>query len=173
MKRTELFDKILSKIYDDQNSFLVTNVWAERKFGITDENLIESIVDEMIEQKWVLPKKDNKFSVMIKNDGKQMIKKYGSYSSFERSINRSNKWTTAGKNIKIIFSFIVGIAIIYGSVVTYLNLQKDKKIDSQQTEIKQLNGKIDSLKTELNKRTTTTAIIQRGDSTVTKNINNN
>jgi hypothetical protein len=36
-----------------------------------------------------------------------------------------------------------------------------------------LNKTIDSLQTELKKRHTTTAIIQRGDSTKTKNINNN
>jgi uncharacterized membrane-anchored protein YhcB (DUF1043 family) len=80
-----------------------------------------------------------------------MMKKHKSYSSFEKSINRANNRTKAENNIKIILSIIGGIGVIYGCVFTYLNYQKDRKIDNQQTEIKKLNGQIDSLKTELKK----------------------
>ncbi|RBP25586.1 hypothetical protein DFR65_1261 [Oceanihabitans sediminis] len=155
MNRTELFDKVLKQIYDNPDSFWIIPTWCEREFGITDRNLIESIVDEMIERDWVLPKNHSKYSVMIKYNGQQVYEKYGSYSSFEKSINKANSRTKAEKNIKIILSIIGGIGVIYGCVFTYLNYQKDKKIDNQQSEIKALEKTIDSLQTELKKRHTT------------------
>ena len=92
---------------------------------------------------------------MIKYNGQQIIKKHGSYSSFEKSINKANSRTKAEKNVKIILSIIGGIGVIYGCVFTYLNYQKDKKIDNQKTEIKALKKTIDSLQTEFKKRHTT------------------
>ncbi|WP_107038070.1 hypothetical protein [Brumimicrobium mesophilum] len=173
MNRTELFDKILKQIYDNPDSFWIIPTWCEREFGITDRNLIESIVDEMLERDWVLPKNRSKYSVMIKYDGQQVYEKYGSYSSFEKSVNKANSRTKAEKNVKIIFSIIGGIGVIYGSVFTYLNYKKEREIDKQQTEINALKKTIDSLQTELKKRHTIKAKIHRGDSTKTKNINNN
>lgn len=173
MNRTELFDKILNHLIDNPNNFWILIPTCEKYFGVTDRRLIESIGDEIIERGWATPKKDDKYSVYIHYDGIEMMKKHKSYSSFEKSINKANSRTKAEKNIKIILSIIGGIGVIYGCVFTYLNYQKDRKIDNQQTEIKKLNKTIDSLQTELKKRHTTTAIIQRGDSTKTKNINNN
>ena len=109
---------------------------------MSNRRLIESIGDEIIECGWAKPKKDDKYSVYIHYDGIEMMKKHKSYSSFEKSIYRANNRTKAENNIKIILSIIGGIGVIYGCVFTYLNYQKDRKIDNQQTEIKKLNGKL-------------------------------
>ena len=174
MNRNELFDNILKQIYDNPDSFWIIPTWCEREFGITDRNLIESIVDEMLERDWVLPKNRSKYSVMIKYDGQQVIENYGSYSSFLRSENVAQKKAQRSKITPDVIK--IGIAIIFGlsaAILGWLNYIDNKKIDSQQTEIETPEKTIDSLKTELKKRHTTTAIIQRGDSTKTKNINNN
>ena len=168
MNRTELFDKILNHLIDNPNNFWVLIPTCEKYFGVSDRRLIESIGDEIIERGWATPKKDDKYSVYIHYDGIEMMKKYKSYSSFEKSINKANNRTKAEKNIKIILSIIGGIGVIYGCVFTYLNYQKDRKIDNQQIEIKKLNGKVDSLKTELKKRTTTPYIKNAVDSAKTK-----
>ena len=76
MNRTELFDKLLKNRFDNPNGFLSMQTLSEREFGITDENLIEDIVDEMIKQDWVTPSNDSKFDVRIKYDGQQIIEKY-------------------------------------------------------------------------------------------------
>jgi len=168
MSRTELFDKILNHLIENPNNFWALIPTCEKYFGVSDRRLIESIADEIIERGWATPKKDDKYSVYIHYDGIEMMKKHKSYSSFEKSINKANNRTKAEKNIKIILSIIGGIGVIYGCVFTYLNYQKDRKIDNQQTEIKKLNGKIDSLKTELKKRTTTPYIKNAVDSAKTK-----
>lgn len=164
MNRTELFDKILNHLIENPNNFWVLIPTCEKYFGVSDRRLIESIGDEIIERGWATPKKDDKYSVYIHYDGIEMMKKHKSYSSFEKSINKANNRTKAEKNIKIILSIIGGIGVIYGCIFTYLNYQKDRKIDNQQTEIKKLNGKVDSLKTELKKRTTTPYIKNAVDS---------
>jgi outer membrane murein-binding lipoprotein Lpp len=168
MNRTELFDKILNHLIDNPNNFWVLIPTCEKYFGVSDRRLIESIGDEIIERGWATPKKDDKYSVYIHYDGIEIMKKHKSYSSFEKSINKANNRTKAENNIKIILSIIGGIGVIYGCVFTYLNYQKDRKIDNQQTEIKKLNGKVDSLKTELKKRTTTPYIKNAVDSAKTK-----
>lgn len=168
MNRTELFDKILNHLIENPNNFWVLIPTCKKYFGVTDRRLIESIGDEIIERGWATPKKDDKYSVYIHYDGIEMMKKYKSYSSFERSINKAKNRTKAEKNIKIILSIIGGIGVIYGCFFTYLNYQKDRKIDNQQTVIKKLNGKVDSLKTELKKRTTTPYKKNAVDSAKTK-----
>lgn len=173
MTRIELFDKIINHLIDNPNNFWNLITTCEKYFGVTDRRLIESIGDEIIEGGWATPKKDDKYSVYIHSDGIEMMKKYKSYSSFERSINKANSRIKAEKNIKITLSIIGGVCVIYGCVFTYLNYQKDSEIDNQQIEIERLTKTIDSLQTELKKRRTKTAIIQRDDSTKTKNLNNN
>jgi len=168
MNRTELFDKILNHLIDNPNNFWVLILTCEKYFGVTDRRLIESIGDEIIERGWATPKKDDKFSVYIHYDGIEMMKKHKSYSSFEKSINKATNRTKVEKNIKIILSIIGGIGVIYGCVFTYLNFQKDRKIDSQQTEIKKLNDKVDSLKNELKTHTITPYEKNAVDSTKTK-----
>ncbi|TWO30741.1 hypothetical protein E1J38_014460 [Seonamhaeicola sediminis] len=155
MNRTELFDKILNHLIENPNNYWVLIPTCEKYFGVSDRRLIESIGDEIIERGWATPKKDDKYSVYIHYDGIEMMKKHKSYSSFEKSINKANNRSKVEKNIKIILSIIGGIGVIYGCVFTYINYQKDRKIDNQQKEIKKLNEKIDSLKTELKQRTTT------------------
>jgi hypothetical protein len=174
MNRTELFDKILQNRFENPNGFLSMLTLSEREFGVTDENMIESIVDEMIENNWVESSNYSKFDIMIKYDGQQLIEKYGTYSSFLRSENVAQKKAQRSKITPEVIK--IGIAIIFGlstAILGWLNYTDNKKLDYQETELIKLNKTIDSLKTELKKRHTTTAIIQRGDSTKTKNINNN
>jgi outer membrane murein-binding lipoprotein Lpp len=168
MNRNELFDKILNHLIENANIFWVLIPTCQKYFGVSDRRLIESIGDEIIERGWATPKKGDKYSVYIHYDGIEMMKKHKSYSAFEKSINKANNRTKAKKNIKIILSIIGGIGVIYGCVFTYLNYQKDRKIDNQQTEIKKLNEKVDSLKTELKKRTTTPYIKNVLDSVKTE-----
>ncbi|WP_405352173.1 hypothetical protein [Nonlabens sp. Asnod3-H03] len=174
MNRTELFDKLLQNRLDNPNGFLSMLTLSEREFDTTDENMVESIVDEMIENNWVEPSNHSKFDVKIKYDGQQVIEKFGSYSSFLRSENVAQKKAQRRKITPVVIK--IGIAIIFGlstAILGWLNYIDNKKIDNQQTEIEALEKTIDSLQTELKKRHTTTAIIQRGDSTKTKDINNN
>ena len=173
MNRTELFDKILNHLIDNPNNYWILITTCKKHFGVTDRRLIEHIGDELIERGWVTTKKDDKYSMYIHQNGIDMMKKYKSYSSFLRSENKQKTKTMLEKNSKTILSIISAIGIIWGMIFTYLSYIKDNKIDNQQTVIKALNKTIDSLQTELKKRHTTTAIIQRGDSTKTKSINNN
>jgi len=160
MNKTELFDKLLKNRFDNPNGFLSMLTLSEREFGVTDENMIESIVDEMIENNWVEPSNHSKFDVMIKYDGQQMIEKYGSYSSFLRDLKKSESKDQVQKRTDRALSNIGKIsAIFFGLTSFILGYNKlfvdDVKIDNQQTEIKKLNGKVDSLKFELKKHTTT------------------
>lgn len=158
MNRTELFDKLLQNRFENPNGFLSMLTLSEREFGETDENMIESIVDEMIENNWVEPSNYSKFDVMIKYDGQQLIEKYGSYSSFLRSENVAQKKAQRSKMTPDVIK--IGITIIFGlstAILGCLNYTDNKKLDYQETELIKLNKTIDSLKTELKKRHTTTA----------------
>ena len=180
MNRTELFDILLKNRAESktESGFLDLQTYAEQKLNITDHSLIESIVDEMIENNWVKPSNYSKYSVCATYEGKQLIEKFGSYSSFLRDLKKSETKDQVQKRTDRRLNNISKIsAIFFGLTSFILGYNKffvdDIKIDNQQTDIKALNKTIDSLKTELKKRHTTTAIIQRGDSTKTKNINNN
>ena len=156
MNRTELFDTLLkNRVESKKSGFLDLRVYSEQILNVSDGALLESITDEMIERGWVKPTNYDKYSVCATFEGKEMIEQYGSYKSFLRSINIENNKTKAENNIKIILSIIGGVGVIYGCVFTYLNYQKDNEIDNQKIEINELNNRIDSLETELKKRTTT------------------
>jgi len=155
MSRTELFDIILQHIYDNPKTFWIIPNWCENELKITDQNLIKSIVAELNHRDWVTHKINRSSTIMINYDGQQIIEKYGSYSSFAKSLNKSKKRTQAEKIVKIILSFIGGIGVIYGCVFTYLNYEKDQIIENQKNEIKVLNKKIDSLELKLKKNSTT------------------
>lgn len=160
MNRTELFDKILKHIYENPDNFWIINSWCEIEFGIKDRKLIESIVDEMIEKDWVLPKKDNKYSLMINYNGQQLIVNYGSYSSFLNDLNKSDKKTkTQNKTDRALNNISRISAILFGVTSFILSYNKffidDVKIEKQETEIEKLNKTIDTLKIKLKKQHTT------------------
>ena len=149
MNRTELFDKLLQKRFENPNGFLSMLTLSEQKFGVTDENMIESIVDEMIENNWAEPTNYSKFDVMIKYDGQQLIEKYGSYSSFLVSENEAQKKAQRSKITPEVIK--IGIAIIFGlstALLGWLNFIDKNTIENQKNEIELLNNKIDSLTTK-------------------------
>jgi hypothetical protein len=153
MKRTELFDILLkNRVESEKQGFLDLRAYSEQKLNISDRALLESITDEMLERGWVKSNNSSKYNVCATFEGKEMIGKYGSYKSFLGSIDKANAKTKAEKIVKIILSIIGGIGIIYGCIFTYLNYEKDNKIENQQTEIEKLNKTIDSLNTEIKKR---------------------
>ncbi len=155
MSRTELFDILLQHIYDNPNQFCIIPTWCGNELKITDRNLINSIVAELNDRDWVTHKISRNYSVMINYNGQKIIEKYGSYSSFEKSLNKANKRKKAEKIVNIILSLVGGFGVIYGCLFTYLNYEKDLIIEVQKAEIKILNKKIDSLKTEMKKHPTT------------------
>lgn len=164
MDRSELFDKVLKHLIENQNNYWILVGTCEKYFGVNDRRLIESIGDELIERGWATSKNRDKYSVNIHYDGIQMIEKYGSYSSFLRAENRRTKtgvWSNKLSNAKIIITIITALGMF---VLGILKFKDNKTIDSQKTEIEKLKNTVDSLNTELKKRTTTMAIIQRGDS---------
>ncbi len=151
MNRTELFDNILKHLYENKDDFWNLIPTSEQYFGVTDEDLIESIVDEMIEQEWVTVSNYDKFSVMIKYNGKQLIEKYGSYSSFLRDLKKSDNKDQVQKRTDRALNNISRIsAIFFGLISTILGYNKlfidDVKIEKQKTEIESLNNKLDSIK---------------------------
>ena len=159
MNRTDLFDKILQNRFENPNGFLSMLTLSEREFGITDENMIKSIVDEMIESNWVEPTNHSIFDVMIKYDGQQLIEKYGTYSSFLRDLKKSKSKEQVLKRIDRALNNISKISAIFFGLTSYiLGYNKffvdDVKIDNQQTELKALEKTIDSLKTKLRKQHT-------------------
>ena len=91
MNRTDLFDVLLKNRVESnvQGGTVDLRAYAHQKLNIDDDVLIESIVDEMIEKGWVKPSNYSKFAVYATYEGKQMIQKHGSYSSFLRSLNKS------------------------------------------------------------------------------------
>lgn len=149
MDRVELFDKLLKHLYDNNDSFWQIKNTSEEYFNVTNEKLIESIVDELIDNDWVLQKNYTNYSLMINYNGQQIIKEYGSYSSFLRSENKIKNKSTAEKRVKLILSIIASIGVIWGMFFTYLNYQKNDTIDNQENEIKRLNLVIGSLENEL------------------------
>lgn len=92
MNRTELFDILLKNRTESktEGGFLDLRTYAEQKLNISDSSLIESIVDEMIDKDWVKPSNYSKYSVCATYKGKQLIEKYGSYSSFLESLKKSD-----------------------------------------------------------------------------------
>lgn len=151
MNRTELLDNILKHLYENKDDFWNLIPTSEQYFGVTDEDLIESIVDEMIEQEWVTVSNYDKFSVMIKYNGKQLIEKYGSYSSFLRDLKKSDNKDQVQKRTDRALNNISRIsAIFFGLISTILGYNKlfidDVKIEKQKTEIESLNNKLDSIK---------------------------
>lgn len=154
MERTKLFDKVLNHLNDDQLNktpyFWQLIPTCKEYFKVSDPLLIENIYDELIDREWVTHKKDgSEFSVMITHKGKKMMKEHKSYSSFKKSIDKSNNKTKNKKNLKLILKIIGTIGTISLVFLTCSNIQKETKINNQQTEIEKLNRKIDSLKIEL------------------------
>jgi hypothetical protein len=161
MERTILFDKILKHLYENKEDFWNLIPTSEQYFGVIDEDLIESIVDEMIEKEWVTVSNYNKFSVMIKYNGKQLVEKYGSYSSFLRDLKKSDNKDQVQKRTDRALNNISKIsAIFFGLTSFMLGYNKffidDIKIEKQKTEIELLNNKLESIKSkpkiEINKK---------------------
>ena len=151
MERTILFDKILKHLYENKDSFWNLIPTSEKYFGVTDEYLIESIVDEMIEKEWVTVSNYDKFSVMIKYNGKQLVEKYGSYSFFLCDLKKSDNKDQVQKRTDRILNNISRIsAIFFGLISFILSYNKlfidDIKIEKQKSEIESLNNKLDSIK---------------------------
>ena len=153
MNRTELFDNILKHLYENNNDYWNLIPISEQYFGVIDEYLIESIVDEMIEKDWVNVKNNDKFSVMIKYNGKQMVEKHSSYSSFLRNIIKLDNEEKVQKRIDRALNNISKIsAIFFGLTSFLLGYNKlfidDVKIEKLKTEIESLKNKLDSKKLE-------------------------
>tara|TARA_R110002051_G_scaffold193361_1_gene261785 strand:+ start:1915 stop:2436 length:522 start_codon:yes stop_codon:yes gene_type:complete len=172
MNRNELFDKLLKHLYENKDGFWSLIPTSEKYFDVTDEILIESIVDEMIERNWVTESNYDKFSVMIKYDGQLVYDKYGSYSSFVRDLKKSDNKELVQKNTDRKLNNISKIsAIVFGLsafILSYYKIIDDKKIDNQNTEINKLNKTIDSLKTTLKTHTITPYVKNAVDSTKTE-----
>ena len=88
---------------------------------------------------------------MIKYDGKQLIEKHGSYSSFLRDLKKSDNKDQVQKRTDRALNNISKIsAIFFGLTSFILGYNKffidDVKIEKQKTEIEKLNKKIDSIK---------------------------
>lgn len=150
MERTILFDKILKHLYENKEDFWNLVSTSEQYFGVTDEDLIESIVDEMTEKDWITVSNYDKFSVMIKYNGKQLVEKYGSYSSFLRDLKKSDTKDQVQKKTDRILNNITRISAIFLGVSSFiLSYNKffidDVKIEKQKTEIEKLTKKIDSI----------------------------
>lgn len=172
MNRNELFDNLLKHLCENKDGFCGLISTSEQYFNVTDEILIESIVDEMIERGWVTESNYDKFSVMIKYDGQQVYYKYGSYSSFLLDLKKSNNKELVQKSTDRKLNNISKIcAIVFGFssfILSYYKIIDNNKIGNQKTEITELNRTIDSLKTELKKRPTTPKIKNEVESTKTK-----
>src|SRR3990172_8139181 len=102
MTRTELFDKLLKHLYDNQNDYWNIDTLAKTQFGATDDKIIESIVDELLEKVWTIPKKDYKWSQTIHQNGRHLIDKYGSYSSFLLSEKNAQRFKTISNTAKTV-----------------------------------------------------------------------
>lgn len=152
MERTILFDKILNHLYENKDSFWSLIPTCNKHFGVTDEDLIESIVDEMIEKELVTVSNYDKFSVMIKYNGKQMVENYGTYSSFLRDLKKSDYKDQVQKRTDRILNNISRISAIFLGFTSFiLSYNKffidDVKIEQQKIEIESLINKIDLIKT--------------------------
>jgi hypothetical protein len=169
MDRTELFDILLkNRVESEKRGFLDLRDYSEQKLNISDRALLESITDEMIERGWVKPSNSNKYSVSPTYEGIEMIEKYGSYSSFLRFENKRNKsgmWSNRLTTAKTIITIITTLGMF---ILGILKFNDNKKINTQKTEVNKLNKTIDSLKTELKKRTTTPYKKNAVDSAKTK-----
>lgn len=173
MNRTELFDKILNHLIENSKNYWNLIPTCKEHFGVSDNRMIESIAEEIVERGWATTKKDDKYSVYIHYNGIEMMKKYKSYSFFLRSENKRNKsgiWSSRLTTAKTIITIITTLGMF---ILGILKFADNKKINDQQAEIEQLNKTIDSLQTELKKQHTKSAIIRRRDSTKTKKINDN
>lgn len=145
MNRTELFDGLLGHIYDYQKSYCNIHAIAERYYGENDWQLLESITDEMLERKWVSPKKKNKYSVIIKREGKDIIEKYGSYSAFRKESTKNSK-RMGIKGFIESFSHLFTIIGVVAAIVFGVNsCMQNREIKNLKAEKTILIKKIDSL----------------------------
>lgn len=91
MTRNHAFDIILKFLYDNNGHYWNMIQTCKEKLNITDGGMISSICKEMICNEWVTPKNQDKMSVAINYEGRMMIEKYGSYSSFLQFEKKTKK----------------------------------------------------------------------------------
>lgn len=82
---------ILQYLYDNKDDFCNIRVLSENQFDIYDETLVESIADEIYQRDWATQSNHYNLSMRIKQSGRAIIDSHGSYSSFIRSENVSQK----------------------------------------------------------------------------------
>lgn len=172
MTRELLFDKLLKHLYDNADSYWQIDGLADQHFGVTDRQLLESIVDEMLEKNWATSKNYSKWSVIITFDGRQIIDKYNTYSSFLKSLDKVQTKSNREKNIKRILSFIGTGGVLWGATFTYLNYDKSELMKQKDNTIQEQQARTNSLNQLVSRQQKTIDSLQtilRGSDTINKN----
>jgi len=145
MKRELLFDQILKHLYENPSMYWVIDALAKQNFGVTDKQILESIVDELLERKWGTPIKDSKWSIKITFYGQQIIDKHGSYSSFLQSLQKVESKANRNTSINRILGILGGCGILWTALFTFLSYDKGEIIKQKEEKMIQLKSETDSL----------------------------
>jgi len=135
-----------------RSSFWHCDEYLKEYHSIDNYNLAVSITDEIVERGWGKPSNYSNTVLMIKHEGEEIMKKYGSYSSFLYFEKKSHNKKTMAKTAKTVIP--IGIAmfsIIVNIIFGWLNYSENKKIDSLSWEIDKLKSSNDSFVLENNK----------------------
>jgi len=146
MTRDLLFDQILKHLYENPSRYWVIDALAKQHFGVTDKQLLESIIDELLERRWGTPMKDSKWSIKITFDGQQIIDKHGSYSSFLKSLQKVESKANRNTSINRILGILGGCGILWTAIFTFLSYDKGELIKQKEEKIIQLQSETDSLR---------------------------
>jgi len=146
-ERTDLIDRTLQYLYDRPNKYVSLITVFLREWDIKDRVLLNSIVGELETRGWVDLGHEH-YNVCLNYEGRVMLEKYGSYSSFLRRENmakRSGKWRAMLTNAKTIIVIVTSSGMfIFGILAHY----KDKANDRLQEKNEKLQHIIDSLTTK-------------------------
>ncbi len=150
MNRTDLFDKVLKKLYDKKD-FVSIEEFVINICKVKDKLLIQSIIDELVDNDWAEYASNSKYHLKIRYYGQQIIDNHGSYSSFLEFENDTKKRKQRSKMTPTFIS--IGIAIIFGlstALLGWLKYIDNKELKSKDLEIIKLNDTIEYLKSKVN-----------------------
>ena len=147
MDRTTLFDKILNQLFLEENGFVSIDIWGEQNCGTNERDPVYgSITKELIEREWADEANYSINILRLNYEGRQIIDKFGSYSSFIEEENTKMSKIERSKKNRYRVSLIVSLIPITLSIIFWiLNYQKKEVIEKQKIEIEKLIEKISHL----------------------------
>lgn len=144
-EREELFDHTLKYLYDRPDHFVDLAYLFQVEWNMESWVLLDSITDELKERGWVQTVNKDNYRVTLNFEGRQMLEKYGSYSSFSRFKKRRRIWSISITRLTKVATIITtALMLIFAGLSYRLEASKDK-LEKENKQLKQI---IDSINTK-------------------------